>query len=167
LLNTMLPLEIVRPHRHRLRQFKDKYVAQAKELLAAVGLAGFEDMQPWMLSGGMQQRASLCRALIHDPQLLMLDEPFGALDAFTREELWCVIRDLHAARKITIILVTHDLREAVFLADRIFVMSARPGRILVERVVELPRPRDLEVTFTPEFSGIVHELREHIVMARQ
>ena len=79
----------------------------------------------------------------------MLDEPFGALDAFTREELWCVIRDLHAARKITIVLVTHDLREAVFLADRIFVMSARPGRVLAERVVDIPRPRDLEVTFAP------------------
>jgi NitT/TauT family transport system ATP-binding protein len=97
----------------------------------------------------------------------MLDEPFGALDAFTREELWCVIRDLHAERKITIILVTHDLREAVFLADRVFVMSARPGRILVERKVELPRPRDLEVTFSTEFQDIVHELRAHIVKARQ
>ena len=114
---------------------------------------GQGDKYPWELSGGMQQRTSLCRALIHEPQLLMLDEPFGALDAFTREELWCVIRDLHAARKITVILVTHDLREAVFLADRIFVMSARPGRILAERVVDLPRPRDLEVTFTPEFTG--------------
>ena len=122
---------------------------------------------PWQLSGGMQQRASLCRALIHEPQLLMLDEPFGALDAFTREELWCVIRDLHATRKITIVLVTHDLREAVFLADRVFVMSARPGRILVERVIDLPRPRDLEITFTPEFQTIVHELRDHIVKARQ
>jgi NitT/TauT family transport system ATP-binding protein len=97
----------------------------------------------------------------------MLDEPFGALDAFTREELWCVIRDLHAARKITIVLVTHDLREAVFLADRIFVMSARPGRVLAERVVDIPRPRDLEVTFAPEFGAIVHELREHIVQARK
>ena len=102
-----------------------------------------------------------------EPELLMLDEPFGALDAFTREELWCVIRDLQAARKITIVLVTHDLREAVFLADRIFVMSARPGRILSERVVDIPRPRDLEVAFTPQFTGIVHELREHIVKARQ
>jgi NitT/TauT family transport system ATP-binding protein len=115
----------------------------------------------------MQQRASLCRALIHEPQLLMLDEPFAALDAFTREELWCVIRDLHAANKITVILVTHDLREAVFLADRIFVMSARPGRILEERRIEFKRPRDLEITFTPEFQEIVHELREHIVRARQ
>ena len=86
----------------------------------------------------MQQRTSLCRALIHEPQLLMLDEPFGALDAFTREELWCVIRDLQAARKITVVLVTHDLREAVFLADRIFVMSARPGRIVVERKIDMP-----------------------------
>ena len=115
----------------------------------------------------MQQRTSLCRALIHEPQLLMLDEPFGALDAFTREELWCVIRDLHAMRKITVVLVTHDLREAVFLADRVFVMSARPGRIIVERRIELPRPRDLDVTFTPEFQDIVHELRGHIVKARQ
>jgi NitT/TauT family transport system ATP-binding protein len=115
----------------------------------------------------MQQRTSLCRALIHEPRLLMLDEPFGALDAFTREELWCVIRDLQAARKITVILVTHDLREAVFLADRVFVMSARPGRIVAERRIELPRPRDLEVTFTQGFQDIVHELRSHIVKARQ
>ena len=115
----------------------------------------------------MQQRASLCRALIHEPSLLMLDEPFAALDAFTREELWCVIRDLHASRKITVCLVTHDLREAVFLADRIFVMSARPGRVLVDRSIGFPRPRDLEVTFTNEFQDIVYELRSHIVRARQ
>jgi len=115
----------------------------------------------------MQQRTSLCRALIHEPQLLMLDEPFGALDAFTREELWCVIRDLHAARKITVCLVTHDLREAVFLADRVFVMSSRPGRILIERKIDIPRPRDLDVAFTQGFQDIVHELRSHIVKARQ
>ena len=122
-------------------------------------MRGQGEKYPWELSGGMQQRTSLCRALIHEPQLLMLDEPFAALDAFTREELWCVIRDLHAARKITVCLVTHDLREAVFLADRVFVMSARPGRILVERKIELPRPRDLDVTFTQGFQDIVHELR--------
>jgi NitT/TauT family transport system ATP-binding protein len=96
----------------------------------------------------------------------MLDEPFGALDAFTREELWCVIRDLHAARGVTVVLVTHDLREATFLADRIFCMSARPGRIVAERVVDLARPRDLEVTYTPAFVGIVQELRAHIAQAR-
>ncbi|MBV8837390.1 MAG: ABC transporter ATP-binding protein, partial [Alphaproteobacteria bacterium] len=144
-----------------------EYVARARNLLTSVGLRDQGDKFPWELSGGMQQRASLCRALIHEPKLLMLDEPFGALDAFTREELWCVIRDLHAARRITIILVTHDLREAVFLADRIFVMSARPGRVLAERAIDLPRPRDLELTFTPLFTDIVHELRAHIVRARQ
>ena len=165
--NLLLPLEIVPPHRSNLRRNKSEYVARAENLLTSVGLAGQSSKFPWELSGGMQQRTSLCRALIHEPKLLMLDEPFGALDAFTREELWCVIRDLHAARKITIILVTHDLREAVFLADRIFVMSSRPGRIVVERKIELPRPRDLDVTFTPEFQDIVHELRSHIVKARQ
>jgi NitT/TauT family transport system ATP-binding protein len=167
LQNLLLPLEIVEPHRRELPRRRAEYVARANDLLASVGLRDQGDKYPWELSGGMQQRTSLCRALIHEPKLLMLDEPFGALDAFTREELWCVIRDLHAARRITIILVTHDLREAVFLADRIFVMSARPGRVLAERVVDIPRPRDLEVTFTPRFSDIVHELRAHIVRARQ
>jgi NitT/TauT family transport system ATP-binding protein len=165
--NLLLPLEIVRPHRHEFRRRKAEYVARAEGLLASVGLGGSGPAFPWQLSGGMQQRASLCRALIHEPALLMLDEPFAALDAFTREELWCVIRDLHAARKITVILVTHDLREAVFLADRVFVMSARPGRMLAERRIDLARPRDLDVTFAPAFQDIVHELREHIVRARQ
>ena len=165
--NLLLPLEIVEPHRQEIRRRKADYVARAEKLLASVGLNGMGSKFPWELSGGMQQRTSLCRALIHEPQLLMLDEPFAALDAFTREELWCVIRDLHAARRITVILVTHDLREAVFLADRVFVMSQRPGRILVERPIELPRPRDLDIVYTPEFSEIVHELRGHIVRARQ
>jgi len=165
--NLLLPLEIVQPHRRELHRKRAEYVARAKNLLTSVGLRDQGDKYPWELSGGMQQRASLCRALIHEPQLLMLDEPFGALDAFTREELWCVIRDLHASRKITVILVTHDLREAVFLADRVFVMSARPGRVIVERKIEIPRPRDLEVTYTAEFQDIVHELRAHIVKARQ
>ena len=165
--NLLLPLEIVEPHRSQIRSRKADYVARAEKLLASVGLAGQSGKYPWELSGGMQQRTSLCRALIHEPQLLMLDEPFAALDAFTREELWGVIRDLHAARKITIILVTHDLREAVFLADRVFVMSSRPGRILVERPIDLPRPRDLDITYTPTFTEIVHELRGHIVKARQ
>jgi len=165
--NLLLPLEIVQPHRRELSRRRADYVARAKNLLTSVGLRDQGEKFPWELSGGMQQRASLCRALIHEPQLLMLDEPFAALDAFTREELWGVIRDLHAARKITVVLVTHDLREAVFLADRVFVMSARPGRVIGERRIELPRPRDLEVTFTPEFQEIVHELRGHIVKARQ
>jgi NitT/TauT family transport system ATP-binding protein len=165
--NLLLPLEIVEPHRSMLRRRKADYVARAEVLLASVGLGGQGGKFPWELSGGMQQRTSLCRALIHEPRLLMLDEPFGALDAFTREELWGVIRDLHAARRITVILVTHDLREAVFLADRVFVMSARPGRVLIERTIDIPRPRDIDVTFTPAFQDVVHELREHIVRARQ
>ncbi|MGN6461500.1 MAG: ABC transporter ATP-binding protein, partial [Pseudolabrys sp.] len=119
--NLLLPLEIVRPYRSEMRRHKREFAARAETLLGSVGLGGQGGKFPWELSGGMQQRTSLCRALIHEPQLLMLDEPFGALDAFTREELWGVIRDLHASRKITVILVTHDLREAVFLADRVFV----------------------------------------------
>lgn len=165
--NLLLPLEIVEPYRSQMRSRKVEFAARARNLLTSVGLRDQGEKFPWELSGGMQQRTSLCRALIHEPQLLMLDEPFGALDAFTREELWCVIRDLQAASKITVILVTHDLREAVFLADRVFVMSQRPGRIVVERKIDLPRPRDLEVTFTSDFTDIVHELRSHIVKARQ
>ena len=142
--NLLLPLEIVEPHRSRIRRHKAEYVARAEALLASVGLAGQGDKFPWQLSGGMQQRTSLCRALIHEPDLLMLDEPFGALDAFDAEELWCDIRDLWIAHQPTVVLVTHDLREAAFLADRICVMSARPGRVLAERVVDIARPRDLE-----------------------
>ena len=102
--NLLLPLEIVAAApQPNAPPASAEYVARAEKLLASVGLGGQGDKYPWELSGGMQQRTSLCRALIHEPQLLMLDEPFGALDAFTREELWCVIRDLHAARKITVV----------------------------------------------------------------
>jgi len=110
----------------------------------------------------MQQRVSICRALIHQPKMLLLDEPFGALDAFTREDLWCVLRDLWSTQRFNVILVTHDLRESVFLADTVYVMSASPGRFVARRSIDLPRPRDLEVTYTQEFSHIVHELRNHI-----
>jgi NitT/TauT family transport system ATP-binding protein len=165
--NVLLPLEIVEPHRSRLRSQRDMYVDKAKKLLASVGLAGYEDKFPWQLSGGMQQRASICRALIHEPKMLLLDEPFGALDAFTREELWCILRDLQQAQKFNVILVTHDLREAVFLADTVYVMSRSPGRIIVKREIELPRPRELELTYTKEFTDIVLELREHIGALRQ
>ncbi|MEO1018297.1 MAG: ABC transporter ATP-binding protein [Pseudomonadota bacterium] len=167
LRNVMLPLEIVQPHRGRLRRHHRDYVAQAETLLASVGLGGFGDRHPWELSGGMQQRASLCRALIHQPDLLMLDEPFAALDAFTREELWGVLQALWLERRFTVILVTHDLREAAYLADTIHVMSARPGRIVATREVPLPFPRTLEDTFKSEFVDIVHELRDHISRERQ
>jgi NitT/TauT family transport system ATP-binding protein len=164
--NVMLPLEIAQPHASRLRRERAMYEGKVRDLLALVGLKGFEDKFPWQLSGGMQQRASICRALIHDPKLLMLDEPFGALDMFTREELWLAMQDLWLARRPTVILVTHDLREAVFLADRILVMSARPGRIVAERTVDLPRPRTLAMTYEPYAVGLVQELRDHISAAR-
>jgi NitT/TauT family transport system ATP-binding protein len=165
--NVMLPLEIVEPYRSSFKQKKAEYEAKARALLQSVGLAGYEDKFPWQLSGGMQQRASICRALVHEPKMLLLDEPFGALDAFTREELWCTLRDLQAARRFNVILVTHDLRESVFLADTVYVMSQSPGRFVVRREVQLPRPRDLELTYTPAFTDIVHELRGHIGAHRQ
>jgi len=160
--NVMLPLEIVEPYRSNFKAKRKEYAERARQLLKTVGLDGYADKFPWQLSGGMQQRASICRALIHEPKMLLLDEPFGALDAFTKEELWCVLRDLHALQKFNVILVTHDLRESVFLADKVFVMSKNPGRFVVERQIDLPRPRDLEITYTPAFSDIVHELRGHI-----
>lgn len=160
--NVLLPLEIVPPHRQRIRHERMAYKQKAQELLQSVGLDGFTEKFPWQLSGGMQQRASICRALIHEPEILMLDEPFGALDAFTREELWCTLRDIHATRGVTVMLVTHDLREAVFLADTVYVMSNRPGRILKKCSVSIPRPRDLEVSYTQEFQDIVHDLRSLI-----
>ncbi|MEN9483707.1 ABC transporter ATP-binding protein [Sphaerotilus montanus] len=165
--NVLLPLEIVEPYRSSFKQKKAEYTEKARKLLQSVGLGGYEDKFPWQLSGGMQQRASICRALVHEPKLLLLDEPFGALDAFTREELWCALRDLQAVQKFNVILVTHDLRESVFLADTVYVMSKSPGRFVVKREIDLPRPRDLEITYTPEFTSIVHELRGHIGAMRQ
>jgi NitT/TauT family transport system ATP-binding protein len=165
--NVLLPLEIVEPYRASLKDKRPEYVERAKKLLATVGLGGMENKFPWELSGGMQQRASICRALIHEPKMLLLDEPFGALDAFTREELWCTLRDLWQEQRFNVILVTHDLRESVFLADTVYVMSKSPGRFVVRREIDLPRPRDLEVTYTPEFTNIVHELRGHIGAMRK
>jgi NitT/TauT family transport system ATP-binding protein len=165
--NVLLPLEIVEPYRSNFKAKRKEYEERAAKLLQSVGLGGYEKKFPWQLSGGMQQRASICRALIHEPKMLLLDEPFGALDAFTREELWCALRDLHAAQKFNVILVTHDLRESVFLADRVYCMSKSPGRFIVQREIDLPRPRDLEVTYSPEFTAIVQELRGHIGAIRK
>jgi NitT/TauT family transport system ATP-binding protein len=165
--NVLLPLEIVEPYRSQFKQRKAEFAERAIKLLKTVGLGGYENKFPWQLSGGMQQRASICRALIHEPKMLLLDEPFGALDAFTREELWCILRDLWTEQKFNVILVTHDLRESVFLADTVYVMSKSPGRFVVKREIDLPRPRDLEITYTPEFTAIVHELRGHIGAIRK
>lgn len=164
--NVLLPLEIVEPHRQQFRRQKAKYEKMADELLATVGLEGFGDRAPWQLSGGMQQRAQLCRALVHEPDLLLLDEPFGALDAFTREELWDVLQALYVNRKCTVMLVTHDLREAVYLADKVYVMSARPGRVILERDIKLDRPRTLESMYQREVVELVQDLRHHINVAR-
>src|SRR5438105_8569872 len=165
--NVMLPLKIVAPFRQEYRakrytEFSDRVDA----LLAQVGLAGFGDKYPWQLSGGMLQRASLCRALVHDPQLLLLDEPFGALDQFTREELWAIMQELWLTRKPTVILVTHDLREAGYLANRIAVMRARPGRIIDDSVVPFPRPRNMAMTYDPAFVTLTQRLRDLIVEVR-
>ena len=165
--NVLLPLEIVEPYRSQFRSKRAEYAERARALLRQVGLGGYESKYPWQLSGGMQQRASICRALIHEPKMLLLDEPFGALDAFTREELWCILRDLWTEQQFNVILVTHDLRESVFLADTVYVMSKSPGRFVVKKEIELPRPRDLEVTYTKEFTDIVHELRGHIGALRK
>jgi NitT/TauT family transport system ATP-binding protein len=165
--NVLLPLEIVEPYRSNFKAKRKEYEERARKLLQKVGLGGYEDKFPWQLSGGMQQRASICRALIHEPKMLLLDEPFGALDAFTREELWCILRDLWTEQQFNVILVTHDLRESVFLADTVYVMSKSPGRFVVKREIALARPRDLEVTYTRAFTDIVHELRGHIGAVRQ
>jgi NitT/TauT family transport system ATP-binding protein len=165
--NVMLPLKIVPPFRGEYRaKRKTEFRDRAEALLVQVGLKGFGDKFPWQLSGGMMQRASLCRALVHDPQLLMLDEPFGALDQFTREELWAIMQDLWQTRRPTVLLVTHDLKEAGYLANRICVMQARPGRIIDDSVVPFPRPRTVEMTYTTDFVALTHRLRELIFAAR-
>jgi NitT/TauT family transport system ATP-binding protein len=153
--NVMLPVDVQRLGREQLQQ-------SAMNLLALVGLQGFERRYPWELSGGMQQRASLCRSLIHEPALLMLDEPFGALDAFTREELWDVLQELWMRRGFTTILVTHDLREAVYLADTVHVMSSRPGRIIATHDVPIERPRRPRTAYEARFMDIVASIREEI-----
>jgi NitT/TauT family transport system ATP-binding protein len=165
--NVMLPLKIVEPYRaqysaKKKTEFRDK----AESLLETVGLKGFGDKYPWQLSGGMLQRSNLCRALIHEPSLLLLDEPFGALDQFTREELWDILQKLWMDHKPTVLLVTHDLREAAYLATRICVMSARPGRIIADEHVAFARPRTLDMTYEPGFVALTQKLRSLIVNAR-
>jgi NitT/TauT family transport system ATP-binding protein len=166
--NVMIPLKIVQPFRQDYRRKRHgEYTDRVEALLAQVGLRGFGDKRPWQLSGGMLQRASLCRALIHDPELLLLDEPFGALDQFTREELWDIMQSLWMTKKPTVLLVTHDLRESAYLANRICVMSSRPGRIIDVRDVPFDRPRTLESSYSAEFAGLVQQLRMRIAAARR
>lgn len=160
--NVLLPLEIVQPYKQDLRKRRADYTQRAQALLSTVRLQDFQKQFPWQLSGGMRQRASLCRALIHQPEILLLDEPFGALDAFTREEMWTMLQSLWMQVQCVAVLITHDLREAVFLSDRVFVMGPRPSSIVYEQTIELPRPRTLAMELSDEFNHYFSSIRQHI-----
>lgn len=140
----------------------DRARTRALELIRLVGLEGFETKYPRELSGGMQQRASLCRALIHDPPLLLMDEPFGALDALTREEMNLELLRIWQDQVKTTLLITHSISEAIFLGDRVVVMTPRPGLVKAVVPVPLPRPRRPDVKLTPEFNGLVRQVSELI-----
>jgi NitT/TauT family transport system ATP-binding protein len=161
LKNVMLPLEIV-PTKMSKRDQEER----ARRLLALVGLEGFEDKRPSELSGGMRQRASLCRALVHKPEVLILDEPFGALDAFTREDLWQTMHALKAEEPFTGVLITHDLRESIFLADEVIVLSGRPARTQFVLDVKLRGARDIDHLYTPEAAEMLNVLRHQIEIAQ-
>ncbi len=133
--------------------------ARAHELLALVGLTGFESRYPHELSGGMQQRAGIVRALVHDPRILLMDEPFGALDAMTRDQMNEELLKIWSANRKTVIFITHSITEAVFLSDRVFVMTARPGRLAEIIDVELPRPRSIEMVNSDRFGVYANHIR--------
>jgi NitT/TauT family transport system ATP-binding protein len=138
---------------------RDRYLGSAMDLLALVGLREFERRYPWELSGGMQQRVAITRALIHDPAMLLMDEPFGALDAMTREHMNLELQRIWMERKKTVFFITHSIPEAVFLADRVLVMTPRPGRIVDDLRIELPRPRSLDVMTSSDFGRYTRHIR--------
>jgi NitT/TauT family transport system ATP-binding protein len=152
--NVMLQIEM----RHLPRA---TYLPKARALLKMVGLDGFERKLPWQLSGGMQQRASICRALVHDPAVLLMDEPFGALDAMTRERMNLELQRIWYETRKTVLFITHSIPEAVFLADRVLVMTERPGSIAAIYDVTLPRPRSLRVMGDPAFGALTQTIRKH------
>jgi NitT/TauT family transport system ATP-binding protein len=154
LANVMLPIDMKRLKR-------DQYLPRARALLKMVGLEGFENKLPWQLSGGMQQRASICRALVHDPKIMLMDEPFGALDAMTREKMNVELRRIQRETGKTVLLITHSIPEAVFLADRVLVMTERPGSIAAIYDVPLGRDRSLDVMADPVFTELVQRIRKH------
>jgi len=153
--NIMLPIEI-------LKLKKGDYKSQADDLLELTNLLEFKDRFPGELSGGMQQRACICRALIHDPKLLIMDEPFGSLDAMTREEMNIALLDLWAEKKKTIIFVTHSIPESVFLSDRVVVLTGRPSE--VDTIFDIPfdRPRNINLLFTEPFRDLQAQIRKKI-----
>lgn len=159
--NVLLPLEIVS---NKLSQGERE--DRARELLALVGLEGFEDKKPSELSGGMRQRASLCRALVHRPEVLILDEPFGALDAFTREDLWQIMHELRHQEEFTCLLITHDLRESVFLANEVVVLSGRPATTQYVLDVPLGPDRVLDDLYKPATTEMLADLRHQIQIAQ-
>jgi NitT/TauT family transport system ATP-binding protein len=152
--NVLLPADV--QHLDRMQHER-----AARELLALVGLTGFEKRYPWELSGGMQQRVAIVRALIHDPALLLMDEPFGALDAMSREQMNLELQRIWLERRKTVVFITHSIAEAVFLADRVLVMTPRPGRIAEIVTVDLPRPRSLDLMGTPAFGVHTRRIRSH------
>jgi len=153
--NIMLPLEV---------KNMDNAIAhrKAQEMIELVGLQGFADSLPRDLSGGMAQRVAIARALVHDPDLLLLDEPFGSLDALTRERMWTELSRIWQADQKTVIMVTHSINESLFLADRVLVLTQRPGKIKMDMEVDLPRPRRDDMRYTPHFSKLARKLKETI-----
>ncbi len=154
--NVMLPLTLTGESRATARR-------HAQELVDLVGLTGFEEGYPAQLSGGMAQRVALARALVHDPCILLLDEPFGALDALTRERMGCELLRIWGERRKTVVMVTHSISEAIFLADRVLVLGASPGRILREVAVDLPRPRYEAILESGAFAALAHRVREALL----
>ena len=152
--NILLQAEM---RRMPMQQAREK----AKQLMDMAGLAGFEGKYPWQLSGGMQQRASICRALLHDPAVLLMDEPFGALDAMTREKMNLELQRIWSQSKKTVLLITHSIPEAIFLSDHVIVMSERPGSIAAVYDIDLPRQRTLDMMGSPEFSEYAKNVRAH------
>jgi NitT/TauT family transport system ATP-binding protein len=150
--NIKLPLEVKRVDEATSH-------LRAREMIELVGLQGFEDSLPRDLSGGMAQRVAIARALIHDPDLLLLDEPFGSLDAITRERMWNELSRIWQMRQKTVIMVTHSINESLFLADRVLVLTQRPGRVKMDLKVDLPRPRTDDIRYTPQFGRLARKLR--------
>ncbi len=156
--NVTLPLEVQDTDGNRHRE-------RAMELLALVGLMGFENLYPYELSGGMQQRVAIARALVHEPSILLMDEPFGALDAITRNQMNVELLRIWRATRKTIVMVTHTIQEAIFLADRVLVMSSRPGHLRATMEVDLPRPRNTDIYYHEDFARLNHLVRDCIALA--